>query len=104
MMMANPILDKITSLNREIEQLRAENDHLRRVGPIYEALTREVYNLRAENERLRARVASLERVRAAAQALIDYEHEGPDASGMLFWMKWEGKFQAMRGALKEATP
>ena len=29
--MANPILDKISKLNAEIEQLRAENSHLRRI-------------------------------------------------------------------------
>ena len=62
-MMANPILDKITLLNREIEQLRAENSYLRRVGvdrssaEPYEAALAE---LRAENACLRARVAELE--------------------------------------------
>ena len=45
-----------------------------------------------EIARLRARVAVLERVRGAAQALIDYEDAGPDAPGGMCWMKWEEKF------------
>lgn len=57
-----------------------------------------------EVARLRARVEVLERVRAAAQALIDYEDAGPDAPGGLCWMRWEEKFQAMRDALKETAP
>ena len=73
-MMANPILDKITKLNAEIEQLRAENSHLRRIGvdripaevlalqaAALADLRAENERLRAENERLRARVEVVER-------------------------------------------
>ena len=59
-MMANPILDKITKLNAEIEQLRAENSHLRRVGmdrPSAELHEAELAELRAENERLHTQIA-----------------------------------------------
>ena len=58
--MANPILDKITKLNAEIEQLRAENSYLRRVGvdrisaEILALQAAALAELRAENERLRA--------------------------------------------------
>jgi len=58
-MMANPILDKISKLNAEIEQLRAENSHLRRVGmdrPSAELHEAAMAELRAENERLRSEV------------------------------------------------
>ena len=58
---------------------------------------------RAEITRLRARVEVLERVRAAAQAIIDYEDAGPDAPNDMS-MEWEEKFQAMRDALKETAP
>jgi len=57
--MANPILDKISKLNAEIEQLRAENSHLRRVGmdrPSAELHEAAMAELRAENERLRSEV------------------------------------------------
>ena len=74
-MMANPILDKITKLNAKIEQLRAENSHLRRIG--VDRIPAEVLalqaaalgDLRAENERLRARVAQLE---AAMKLIADW--------------------------------
>ena len=65
--MANPILDKITKLNAEIEQLRAENSHLRRIGvdrlpaEILALQAAALADLRAENERLRAEI---ERLRA----------------------------------------
>lgn len=57
-----------------------------------------------EIARLRARVEVLERVRAAAQELMDYEASGPYTPGGLCWMKWGEKFQALRATLKEATP
>jgi cell division protein FtsB len=77
-MMANPILNKITLLNREIEQLRAENSYLRRVGvdrisaEILALQAAALAELRAENERLRAENehlrARLERLKAADRA------------------------------------
>ena len=74
-MMANPILDKITKLNAEIEQLRAENSHLRRIGvdripaEVLALQATALADLRAENERLRARVAQLE---AAMKLIADW--------------------------------
>ena len=62
-MMANPILDKITKLNAEIEQLRAENSHLRRIGvdrlpaEILALQRAALVDLRAENERLHTQIA-----------------------------------------------
>jgi len=57
--------------------------------------------LRAENERLRARVEVLETIRAAAQALIDYEDADTyDPAGK----GWEHLEENLRAALKEATP
>lgn len=76
-MMANPILDKITKLNAEIEQLRAENSHLRRIGvdripaEVLALQATALADLRAENERLRTRVAVLEKVRSAALIAVD---------------------------------
>ena len=65
------------------------------------ALEAENKKLRAEIERLRARVEVLERVSAAAQALIDYEDGDPDEHS---YRCWEKKFEALRAALKEAKP
>ena len=92
-MMTNPILDKITKLNAEIEQLRAENSHLRRVGvdrPSAELQEAALAELRAENERLRARVAKLEQ---ALQWYAEDEYNGHNATGA-----------CARAALKETTP
>ena len=93
--MANPILDKISKLNAEIEQLRAENSHLRRAGmdrPSAELHEAALAELRAENDhlkqarsdalaggdalreeiiRLRARFEDLERVHEAAKGMWD---------------------------------
>ena len=79
-MMANPILDKISKLNAEIEQLRAENSHLRRIGvdrlpaEILALQAAALADLRAENERLHTQIAMqairiqvLEAVRNAEQ-------------------------------------
>jgi len=66
--------EDVEPLVAEIERLRAENNHLRRVGmdrvsaELHEAALEE---LRAEIERLRARVEVLERVRGVAQSLIN---------------------------------
>jgi uncharacterized small protein (DUF1192 family) len=56
-------------------------------GPLYGKLADEI-------ERLRARVAVLERVRAAADDFFAYERS---------WY-WGEKFKALLAALKEATP
>ena len=96
-MMTNPILDKITKLNAEIEQLRAEVlEQARLLGMSGEREAK----LLAEIERLRALVEKLERVRAAAQVFIDYDDAGFEMSVVVF----EQKFQSLRAALKETTP
>jgi DNA-binding GntR family transcriptional regulator len=64
------------------------------VYEIIEKLSREVCELHADNQRLRARVAVLERVRAAADDFFAYERS---------WY-WGEKFKALLAALKEATP
>ncbi len=57
--------------------------------------------LLSEIERLRARVAVLETIRAAAQALIDYEDADTyDPAGK----GWEYLEENLRAALKEAQP
>ena len=48
-----------------------------------------------EIERLRSRVEKLEKVRAAAQDLEGYGFG---------WLHWEGKFETLRSALREAKP
>ena len=57
----------------------------------------------AEIERLRARVQVLDRVRAAAQALIN-EDAGLDAPAEDGWWAWEKNCEVLRVALKEAKP
>ena len=57
----------------------------------------------AEIERLRARVQVLDRVRAAAQALIN-EDAGVDDPAEDGWWEWEKNCEALRAALKEAKP
>ena len=44
-MMANPILDKISKLNAKIEQLRAENSHLRRIGMNRKTMNKYIFNV-----------------------------------------------------------
>jgi hypothetical protein len=56
-----------------------------------------------EIERLRARVEALEKVRAAAQALIN-EDAGVDDPAEDGWWDWEKNCEALRAALKEAKP
>jgi hypothetical protein len=68
---------------------------------LFLAMSEENMRLRAENERLRARVEVLETIRAAAQALIDYEDADTyDPAGK----GWEHLEENLRAALKEATP
>jgi len=55
-----------------------------------------------EIARLRARVKELEKVRAAAQALID-EDAGDDPAEDGWW-EWEKNCEALRAALKEVKP
>jgi|APGre2960657404_1045060.scaffolds.fasta_scaffold49589_2 hypothetical protein len=110
-MMANPILDKISKLNAEIEQLRAENSHLRRAGmdrPSAELHEAALAELRAENDhlkqarsdalaggdalreeiiRLRARVGDL------TDALIDARY-----NGLIYWSP-----MTERGAVERAA-
>ena len=56
-----------------------------------------------EITRLRARVEELEKVRAAAQALIN-EDAGVDDPAEDGWWEWEKNCEALRVALKEAKP
>ena len=63
-------------------------------GPLYGKLADEI-------ERLRARVEELEKVRAAAQALID-EDAGDDPAEDGWW-EWEKNCEALRAALKEIS-
>ena len=72
--MANPIVDKISKLNAEIERLRAENSHLRRVGvdgPSPELHEAALASLREETDRLRTKIA----MQAAALADLRAENE-----------------------------
>ena len=109
-MMANPILDKISKLNAEIEQLRAENSHLRRIGmnrpsaELHEAAMAELRTERDENERLRDRVVVLEEV---VRFYADI-HTWKSAS--VFMCGHDGNSRATidrgekaRGALKDTT-
>lgn len=127
-MMANPILDKISKLNAEIEQLRAENSHLRRIGmdrpsaELHEAamaeLRDQITNLRTEvleqarllgmgaerETKLRARNAVLEEV---VRFYADI-HTWKSAS--VFMCGHDGNSRATidrgekaRGALKDTT-
>jgi chromosome segregation ATPase len=127
-MMANPILDKISKLNAEIEQLREENSHLRRIGmnrpsaELHEAaiaeLRDEITNLRTEvleqarlldmgaerEAKLRARNAVLEEV---VRFYADI-HTWKSAS--VFMCGHDGNSRATidrgekaRGALKDTT-
>lgn len=127
-MMANPILDKISKLNAEIEQLRAENSHLRRIGmdrpsaELHEAamaeLRDQITNLRTEvleqarllgmdaerEAKLRARNAVLEEV---VRFYADI-HTWKSAS--VFMCGHDGNSRATidrgekaRGALKDTT-
>jgi len=63
-------------------------------GPLYGKLADEI-------ERLRARVEELEKVRAAAQALID-EDAGDDPAEDGWW-EWEKNCEALSVALKEVS-
>jgi hypothetical protein len=65
-------------------------------------LLAEIEGLRAQNERLRARVEVLEKVRAAAQALIDVD--GCDDPAEDCWWDWEKNCEVLSAALKEAKP
>jgi hypothetical protein len=56
----------------------------------------------AEIERLRDRVELLEKVRAAAQALIDVD--GCDDPAEDDWWDWEKNCDVLRAALKEVKP
>jgi hypothetical protein len=83
----------------EIVLLRVENDHLKQARS--DALAGGDA-LRDEITRLRARVEGLEKVRAAAQALIDVDAcDDPAEDG---WWDWEKNCEALRAALKEAKP
>ena len=89
----------------EIERLRAENNHLRSVGmgrPSAELHEAALAELRDQIERLRARVEELEKVRAAAHALID-EDAGDDPAEDGWW-DWEKNCEVLRAALNEAKP
>ena len=118
--MANPILDKISKLNAEIEQLRAENSHLRRIGmnrpsaELHEAamaeLRDQITNLRTEvleqarllgmgaerEAKLRARNAVLERICDNVKiAVADSQY--------LYRDETSNRLSFIRAALKDTT-
>jgi FtsZ-binding cell division protein ZapB len=116
---ANDIAKVVAWMRAEIERLRVENDHLKQARSDAlaggDALREEITHLRSEvlgqarlldmsaerEARPRARVEVLESVRAAAQALIDYEDGNPNEHRCLCWEK---KRESLRDALKEVKP